>query len=259
MKLCRFELVDEPGEAKAGLYYEGKFYETDGEQAIAIHESDSGHLLMPLISAPSVRLFSTSDEGPEGTKTAYRFLNSSRLYGPNRLLALPDEPSGYDLTATVAVISAGDGAFIQPEEAPQFVLGYALLLILRAPDVQDRLSPLGLPDAAAYDVGIFLGPVITTPEEVFDLSDTGEPTSFVWDFRLKINGDQVAAGEERVGPYGDCFVEASRFGPVRGGEVLGGPALVKTLEGTGHSINAGDIIEFEVQRLGRLVALIESA
>ncbi|MBX3096803.1 MAG: fumarylacetoacetate hydrolase family protein [Fimbriimonadaceae bacterium] len=259
MKLCRFELNEQPGESRSGIYYEGKFYETDGEQAIAIHESDAGKLLMPLIAAPSVRLFTTSDEGSDSTHSAYRFLNPSRLYGPNRVLALPDEPAGYDLTATVAAISAGDGAFVQPEEAPGFVLGYALLLVLRAPAVQDRLEPLGLPDGAAHDVGLFLGPVITTPDELADLSDTGEPTSFVWDYRLKLNGEQVAAGEERIGPYGDCFVEATRFGPVRGGEVLGGPPLVNSLSGSGFSVSAGDIIEFEVQRLGRLVARIESA
>jgi len=259
MKLCRFELVAEPGEPRTGLYYEGKFYETDGEQAIAIHESDQGQLLMPLVAAPSVRLFSTAVEGPGAGQSGYRFLNPSRLFGPNRTLPLPEADGGYDLTATVAAIVAGDGAFVRPEEATAFILGYTLLIALRAPDVSERADTLGLPDGLAHDVGLFIGPVITTPDEVADLSDTGEPTSFVWDFRLRVNGEQVAAGEERVGPYGDCVVEASRFGPVRGGEVLGGPALVTSVLGVAPPLGAGDLIEFEVQRLGRLVARLDSA
>lgn len=259
MKLCRFELVEAPGEPRTGLYYEGKFYETDGEKPIAIHESDQAKLLMPLVAAPSVRLFSASVDGPGAGRSGYRFLNPARLFGPNRTLPLPEADGGYDLTATVAAVVAGDGAFVRPEETAAFILGYTPLIILRAPDVAERTEMWGLPDGLAHDVGLFIGPVITTPDELADLSDTGEPTTFVWDYRVRINGEQIAHGEERVGPYGDCVVEASRFGPVRGGEVLGGPPLLTSVLGAAPPLGAGDLIEFEVQRLGRLVARLDSA
>jgi len=45
---------------------------------------------------------------------------------------------------------------------------------------------------------------------------------------------------------------ASRFGPLMPGEVFAGPTLAHA-RGGGQSVRAGDTIELEVQKLGRLV------
>jgi 2-keto-4-pentenoate hydratase/2-oxohepta-3-ene-1,7-dioic acid hydratase in catechol pathway len=257
VKLCRFALTTDPDTVRSGLYYEGRFYETEGNQPIAIHEADTARLLPPLITAPSVRAFQSVPDGSTASP-GYRHLNAARLYGSQTSLPWNEEAGELDLECRVAAVIGDNGAWVRAEESPNFILGYVPIIVLRMPEVQAQDERHGMTDGAGYDVAQFYGPVITTPEELADIEGV-LPTSYRWSYRLKISGDLVAEGEEVHGPYGSSVCQASQFGPVHAGELLAGPAFpIPPLIASpiSRSLQEGDTIEFDVQRLGRLVVRI---
>lgn len=251
VKLCRFVLHAEPQTPRSGLYYEGRFYETDGEKAIGIHDTESAALLAPIILAPSVRVLETQPSGEGGVNWGYHFNNPTRMVGSNSEVELPEEMGALDVEARIALVISGRGQFVRPEEAHEFILGYAPTLFFRLPDEAESASAHGLPPSAANDVFWALGPVLTTPDELID--NLGESlTDYTWQYRLRLNGETLSEAETLQGPYGEAMALASRFGPLMPGEVFAGPALAHA-RGGGQSVRAGDTIELEVQKLGRLV------
>jgi 2-keto-4-pentenoate hydratase/2-oxohepta-3-ene-1,7-dioic acid hydratase in catechol pathway len=251
VKLCRFVLHAEPQTPRSGLYYEGRFYETDGEKAIGIHDTESAALLAPIILAPSVRVHETQPSGEGGVNWGYHFNNPTRMVGSNSEVELPEEMGALDVEARIALVISGRGQYVRPEEAHEFILGYAPTLFFRLPDEAESASAHGLPPSAANDVFWALGPVLTTPDELIE--NLGESlTDYSWQYRLRINGETLSEAETLQGPYGEALALASRFGPLMPGEVFAGPTLAHA-RGGGQSVRAGDTIELEVQKLGRLV------
>ena len=259
MKLCRFELTADPGVARSGLYYEGRFYETDGQNATAVHESDAAVLLPPFSTAPSIRVYESIAAGQNEGISGYRFLNPTRIAGSGGAFRIQEEDLYFDLSVRVAAVISTRGAYITPEDAADFFLGYTLLVSLRAPEIIADAERSGLPLGAAEDIAHFVGPVITTPDELEELQ-TGMQTRYRFPFRLKVAGEIIADSHETQGPFIDSLVIASRFGPLVPGELIAGPAFpIPDLSASalGRGLQPGDTVEFEVNRLGRILFHIE--
>jgi fumarylacetoacetate (FAA) hydrolase len=259
VKLCRFVLLDAPDHPRSGIYHDGKVYETDGERAIGIHEPGSLSLLTPLGTPPSLRLFQTyrRPSGEEGL--TYRFANVTGLAGPNGEIEVVVGSRPLDFDAHVVGIVSERADMVEAHEAAEFVLGYALLIQLFDADLAEEERALEIPIGASHDFGGALGPYLTTPDDLTEFTLGSDPTEFVWNYRIRVNDDEVAAGTSEGAPFSSLLLAASAGHAVSAGEVLGWPALAKPplIESPlGRELLPADRLEVAVDGLGTLVARV---
>ena len=258
VKLCRFVLIDAPEQPRSGVYHEGRVYETDGERAIGIHEPGTVSFLPPLGAPSAVRVF----EGfrrPSGDRgLTYRFLNTTGFRGPNSLGDAPPAAQTLDFDVHVAAAVADFAESVEPREAPSFILGYLIMIVLYDSDMAEEERTLGLPLGPSHDFGGVLGPYLTTPEDLAEFTLGSDPTEFAWRYRVRVNETEIAAGvNEPPAPASDLLSFSSRLRAVNAGELLAWPALEKPgldaspLE---RFLTASDRIEVTVDGLGTLVA-----
>lgn len=178
MKFCRFELASAPGQPRTGIAYEGRIYETDGTNAIGIHEASDIRLLAPIGRPTSVRVFRPGDH-------AFDYANPMAMHGPNEPIPVPIGADRVGYVPSLAVVVGGAGASVEPSVADDLVLGLAL---------GHLLSTLRVSGGAALDVGFAIGPALITPDEFS--SDSVRPESGVrYDdtVTLTINGVEVSS------------------------------------------------------------------
>lgn len=260
MKLCRFVLKDAPDQARSGIYHDGKVYETDGERAIGIHDPGSLSLLTPLGTPPAMRVFNRYRRSNGEEAFGYRFCNVTGLAGPLGEIAVNVGVHELDFDVHVVGIVGEHAEAVEPHEAASFVLGYALLLQLYDPDLTEDERMHETPVGRSHDFGGALGPYLTTPDELVDFTVGSDPTSFGWNYRVRVNDIEVAAGsEEAVVPFATLLTLSSSAHAVHAGEVLGWPALGRPLlseTALGRQLFSGDKIEVTVDGLGTLVARV---
>ena len=144
MKLCRFVVSEDP-RPRAGVFHDGKVYETDGEHALGVHAPDSVSLLTPIGHAGSLRLFPW-DGG------AFVYGNSGAIATPESSVLFSETGfAGCDVF--LAAILGGGDRECTLEDAAALVLGYSILVAF------SDGRPL-------YGPGFVLGPFVVTPEEV---------------------------------------------------------------------------------------------
>jgi 2-keto-4-pentenoate hydratase/2-oxohepta-3-ene-1,7-dioic acid hydratase in catechol pathway len=168
VKLCRFELKSNPGEARSGMVYSGKIYETDGANAVAVHEADAIRPLSPIPHAPSLRIFrsdlQTMSLDPEDeVEPGYFYGNPMCLVGASQLIVYPETTSALGFDAFVAAVLVGDAYQIDVATADDLILGITMLNMLVARDRQRKELAIGA-IGSSHDLGACIGPVITTPD-----------------------------------------------------------------------------------------------
>jgi hypothetical protein len=148
MKLCRFEVVAEPGQPRSGFAFQGKVYETDGQQPIAIHEPADVRLLAPILPG-SIRFY--YDQSGE-----YVYLNPASIVGPGEpVLGMLQVPMV--MQPCLVAIAASHARNVAPELGDELLLGLSLGALFYRGDGST---------ASMRDAGFALGPAITTPDEL---------------------------------------------------------------------------------------------
>jgi 2-keto-4-pentenoate hydratase/2-oxohepta-3-ene-1,7-dioic acid hydratase in catechol pathway len=252
MKLCRFTLSHEPERVRSGVFYDNRVYETDGENAIGLHELGKVRLLAPLGQPPSWRAFDWVRAGGEDV-LAYRYRNPVALTGPT---AEVDAPAGSDdlgFELRLALVVGDRGERVEAEEAPGFVLGATLVLAFLAGDMAEEDASMGLPDTRSHDLPALIGPFLVTPDEVDSLGGV---------FRVEVSANGHVQSRTEAGlPLSpvEAVVAASRSLPVVQGDLLalppfGLPSLASTH--LGRSLRPGDTVVAAVEGLGALCATI---
>ena len=139
VKLCRFELLAVPGEVKTGIVHNGKIYETDGTNPIAVHEAADVRPLPPVGVPPTIRFFRISDAemaiDPE-TQPLYFYGNPGVLIGASQIVSMPDITGELDYEPYIAAVVAQEGLVIPVDEADGYILGYTILNVLVMRDVE---------------------------------------------------------------------------------------------------------------------------
>ncbi len=255
MKLCRFELRADLGVVRSGILHEDRLYETDGQNAIGVHELDAIRLLPPLGLPPTLRLFETFQD-PDGARgLTYHFANPTRIYGPLSRIPLPDSLGEIDFEVRVATTITEAGSQIEEAEAERFLLGMTILLVLRATDLAEREAARGSAPGPSYDVGFGLGPFLVTPE---DLRAQGgaDVTRYRWPFRVQVNDEVLGEGDEEAPcSFADMLTLASATGMVLPGELLASPPLLapSMRRKLDRGLLPGDKVRARVQGLDVLV------
>lgn len=254
MKLCRFELKSHPGEVKSGIVYSGKVYETDGANAIAVHEADQIRPLSPVGQPPTIRVFRWLPGLIEPDETpAYFYGAPTALVGASPIIPKPESVGELDYEPYAVAVLAADASNVPLEEADDLVLGYTLMNVLVSRDIERYEKRVGSGPGRSYDLAIPIGPVLTTPDELNDFVETEEHGR-----RLKLSAvTRVNGVEKRRGNLVDLpftFAQAIAFASentqLKTGDIFAiGPIA---LEDETEFLTPGDEVQLAVENLGTL-------
>lgn len=231
-------------------------YETDGELAIGIHETSAVRLLPPLGIPPSIRILEQHRTSTGELFPSYRYANPSAPVGPNGVAEVIGNPASLDFTAHVAFVVSDQGALLDRQESPSFVLGYCLVMFLCDADMVQTEKTLGIGTARSHDFGTSIGPYLTTPEDLAEFSTTSDPAALIWNYAMKVNDKIIASATLEpweTAPEALTFLSTNRS--LAAGDVVAFSPLDKpTVESVlGRPLMGGDRIEVSVQGLGALV------
>lgn len=232
MKLCRFVVSDDP-RPRAGVFHDGKIYETDGEKALGVHAPDTVQLLTPIGHAASLRLFPW-----EGGPFVY---GNPGAIGPPEFEVLFSETDSAGCDVFLAAVLGSTEREATPQEAERIILGYSILVAFSDGRRGDRYAP-----------GYVLGPFVVTPEDL-----PGGVAALKG--RLHLGEEMVASvdvGAPRLG-FPEMIQAASRGGDVREGDIIAaGPIPGLSLPEADRSLRDGDDVIAVIEKLGALGARV---
>ena len=262
MKLCRFELLAEPGIIKSGIVHAGKIYETDGSNPIAIHEAADVRPLPPVGQPSSIRFFRFSDAdltlGGEATPL-YFYGNPGSLIGASQIVPRLDLTAELDFEPYLAVVIAQSGTNIPEDQGDGYILGYTILNALVMRDIERSEARSGSGPGRSRDYAMALGPVLTTPEELDDdIIDEALGRKHKLSVATRVNGVERGRGDAEDLPYtfAQLISIASETTLLRAGDLIAAGPLVRPEE-TFHALEPGDEIQVAVEKLGTLSTKIE--
>ncbi|MDQ2986970.1 MAG: fumarylacetoacetate hydrolase family protein [Armatimonadota bacterium] len=243
MKLCRFSVADDP-RPRAGIFHDGKIYETDGEKALGVHAPEAVDLLTPIGHAASLRLFDAWAASP---KPQFVYGNPGAIAPPEHEILFPEtDLAGVDVYMAVVVGSTDREVTI--EEADQLVLGYSTFLAWSIGDSRQA--------SKLYDPGFILGPFVVTPDEMDDRA-TATERGKVFNLKCRLHlGDDIVANVEMgdmTYTFAEMVREASRGADLREGDIIAaGPIPGLSLPGAERSLRDGDVVIAVIEKLGAL-------
>jgi len=247
MKLCRFDLISEPGVARTGIVYGGKVYETDGANPIGVHEWSDARLLAPVGQPSSVRLY------PHPSADCFRYLNPGSIVGPHASV-LSSVGGRLGCLPCLAAVVAGGGSVVPVSEADGLVLGFSVATVFFQVDPAES-DLIALP-AAAFDVGLGIGPALTTPDELDDaVEDEANGRRYAIDLALSVDGQSIWSGNTNSLPQtiAEIFGVASLSTRLRQGDlfIIGVAENTPTLD-----LQSGQQVRLVSERLGTLVTKV---
>jgi 2-keto-4-pentenoate hydratase/2-oxohepta-3-ene-1,7-dioic acid hydratase in catechol pathway len=254
VKLCRFELKSAPGEIRSGIVYSGKVYETDGANPVAVHEADHIRPLSPVGLPPTVRVFRCLPSLIDADETpAYFYGSSTALTGASPIIPRPEFVGELDFEPYVVAVVAAEGANVSVEDADDLVLGYSLMNVLVARDVERHERRVGAGPGRSHDIAIPIGPVLTTPDELEDVVETAEfGRRFKLEAVVRVNGVEKRRGNLVDLPFtfAQAISTASETAHLRTGDLIAiGPIAFGEEP---DNLTVGDEVQLAVEHLGTL-------
>lgn len=250
VKLFRFELKTEPGAARSGMVFSGRIYETDGAQAVGVHEPEAVRPLPPVPQASSLRIFrSGSQPLLEDAEPAFFYGNPGAVVGASTIVNVPTYVADLSFEAYLVAVMVAGGYDIPVDEADDHVLGVSIGIALVDRGAMRNEGLFG----RSHDLGIGVGPVVTTPDELDDFLASQE---FGRHYRLgaiaRVNGVERARGNAEELPFtiAQAVAAASRSCTLREGDLLALGPLCDTPDDV--RLEGGDEINVSVENLGAL-------
>lgn len=151
-----------------------------------------------------------------------------------------------DWEVELAVVIGRHGRNVAPEEAERHVFGYTIVNDVTARDIQARQRQYFL--SKSLDGFCPMGPCIVTPDEVESADNLR--------LRCWVNGElkQDSNTAEQILSVRETIADISRFIPLEPGDIIatGTPAGIGLAESPPRFLFPGDIVECEIERIGRL-------
>lgn len=184
--------------------------------------------------------------------------NPNTVFGPEETVPHPGFTEALDYELEVACVLGKAGQDLSPDQAAGHIFGFCVLNDWSARDVQQREMRAGLGPAKGKDFATSLGPWIVTPDELADRGD-GRPGVYDLAMTARVNGVERSRGSWKDLHYsfGEMIARASQDVYLLPGEVCGSGTvssgcLLELTQGKGPWLQAGDVVELEVERLGIL-------
>jgi len=183
----------------------------------------------------------------------FTYLNSSAVVGPQMELMTCHFSEDLSFRPCIAAVVAFPATLLDPQEAEAAILGVTLVNVFFAKDVARMEAMRGLPPGRSHDVGIAVGPAITTPDEL-EASVLEDPNGRRYDMTIlaHVNETEVARFDASSVPFtlAEAVSFASSSAAIRSGDLvciaLGEPELAIPLR-------TGDEVRVVSDRLGTLV------
>jgi fumarylacetoacetate (FAA) hydrolase len=201
----------------------------------------------------------------------FYFTNHHGISGPGEVSCMPDHFQKLDFELEVAIVICKHGRNIKAEEADEYIGGLMIMNDLSARGLQMEEMLLNLGPAKGKDFATTIGPWLVTTDELeeFETDPKEGHVGKAWNLNMicKVNGIQVSAGNlaDMDWTFAEIIERASYGVDLFPGDVIGsgtvGTGCFLELNGTGKLndpaypeqwLNAGDIVEMEVEHLGIL-------
>ena len=211
--------------------------------------------LPPVVQPPTVREFDAFRPEAHGNAPGFFFANHHALIGHNAQVFSPAGCAELDCGLALGVIIGHGGRDIAPARAWTHVIGFTVVNLLCAHDLLRAERAAGFGPAKARDFATAAGPWLVTRDE-FALCLHGEELSL--DFHARLNGREFAHGNtaELRHSIPRLIAHASRDADLFPGDVIATGAACSLFapgaENAGGGLKPGDVVEFELERIGLL-------
>ena len=188
----------------------------------------------------------------------FYFTNPNAVFGDEDEIPYPPYTKALDYELEVAAVIGKAGINIKAEDAPAHVFGYTIWNDWSARDIQRKEMAVGLGPAKGKDFASSFGPVIVTHEALADKA-VGRPGVYDLEMVARVNGVEFSRGnfKDMYWSFGDIIARASESvmlnpGDVIGSGTVGTGCLLELTKFQGPWLDAGDVVELEIERLGVL-------
>ena len=201
----------------------------------------------------------------------FYFTNHNSIQGPGDVICMPDHFEKLDFELEVAIVICKPGKNIKAEEADEYIGGYMVMNDLSARRLQMEEMLLNLGPAKGKDFATTTGPMLVTPDELEEFKVDCKPghTGNAYNLSMKcwVNDVQVSEGNlaDMDWTFAEIIERASYGVQLFPGDIIGsgtvGTGCFLELNGTGKLndpeyqeqwLNEGDVVEMEIENLGRL-------
>jgi 2-keto-4-pentenoate hydratase/2-oxohepta-3-ene-1,7-dioic acid hydratase in catechol pathway len=183
--------------------------------------------------------------------------NRMNVIGDGASVTIPSYTKAFDWELEFGIFLCRQGRDIPAKNARDFIGGFTIFNDFSARDIQRREmgGRLGPAKGKDFDGGNSIGPVLVTPNEI--------PDPYNLAMRARINGEEVSYGHTKGmrWTFEEIIAYVSQSETLYPGEFFGSGTGTVPESGTnrrccglemGHFLNAGDTIELEVERIGKL-------
>jgi len=205
----------------------------------------------------------------------FYFTNHNSIQGPGEIRCMPDHFKKLDFELEVAIVISKPGRNITAAEADEYIAGLMIMNDISARTLQMEEMLLNLGPAKGKDFSTVIGPALVTLDELepFEVPCKEGHTGKSWNLTMKcsVNGVQVSLGNvaDMDWTFAEIIERASYGVDLYPGDVIGsgtvGTGCFLELNGTGKLndpnyteqwLQEGDVVEMEVEGLGKLVNTI---
>ena len=199
-------------------------------------------------------------EMPEGWYKfpVFYYTNPNSIFGPGDEIPRPHYTQALDFELEIAVVIGKPGINIKPEDAHKHIFGYTIFNDWSARDVQQAEMKVGLGPAKGKDFASSLGPVIVTHGALADRA-VNRPGVYDLNMSARVNGVEISKGnlKDIFWSFGEIIARASDTCELQAGDVIGSGTvgtgcLLELTKAQGPWLNAGDVVELEIERIGIL-------
>lgn len=201
----------------------------------------------------------------------FYFTNHNAIQGPGEIYCMPDHFQKLDFELEAAIVIGKKGRNITAAEADNYIAGYMIMNDMSARTLQMEEMLLNLGPAKGKDFSTVIGPYFVTADELESFKVPAKAghvgNSYNLSMKCWVNG--VLVSEGNVGDMDWTFaeiIERCAYGvDILPGDVIGsgtvGTGCFLELNGTGllndksfkpQWLQAGDVVEMEIDGLGRL-------
>jgi 2-keto-4-pentenoate hydratase/2-oxohepta-3-ene-1,7-dioic acid hydratase in catechol pathway len=241
------------------MVFSGRIYETNGAEAIGVHEADAVRPLTPVPQPGSLRLFRTDRQVQVSDTSSvedpsFFYGNPACLVGASQLINHPEWTPELGFDPYIAAVLVADGYKVDVDQADDMILGFTMINLLVARDVERIEAQSGIGFGRSHDLGAAIGPVITTPDELDDMVvNHGDGQGFRLSTVTRVNGVEVGRGnvEDLPFTFAQAISAASQSCTLRAGDVIAlGPIVDASEEPV--TLRPGDEVQISVEVLGTL-------
>jgi len=205
----------------------------------------------------------------------FYFTNPHSIRGEGEVKCMPDHLEKLDFELEVAIVICKHGRNIPAEEADEYIGGLMIMNDLSARRLQMEEMLLSLGPAKGKDFATTLGPWLVTLDELeeFVVAPKENHTGRCWNLPMRcyVNERQVSEGNlaDTTWTFAELIERASYGVDLYPGDIIGsgtvGTGCFLELNGTARLkdpnfpeqwLLAGDVVEMEVDGLGRLTNTI---